>query len=316
MMKRLLLDYVRSFTIFVLASIGACAVIMLVLPRFGYLTYSDRPGPGWYGGLDFRWDSVRHDAGMALGLAVFALPAAVILFPLSFAGVRLSEVHGLARTPRAIMGAALCAGLAFITLAGAGWIVSLGWVPLLAGLAGAATYGAAVLSRKSVPLERPRILWLVALAPLVLLLLFRMGTADSHAGRFAPRGLVISPKSSGSMMAQVELGTSAATNAKAYPVLLPPGLCHLSGGISASKATLFGLPFGSKTFEAFLLDDANARERSEGHAFQSVWSSGRVTTTRFDTLLAGPSNYRLVMSNSFSRLVHKALTIQLQASCR
>ena len=85
-MKRFLLDFLRSAGIYELVTYGGLTLFLALAPLVGYLPYSDRPGPGWYGhfpalGWSAFWGNAGQMAGFGLFFAIlalqFALPCAV-----------------------------------------------------------------------------------------------------------------------------------------------------------------------------------------------------------------------------------------------
>lgn len=111
----------------------------------GYLPYSDRPGPGWTGVANthhwehvvFLWEWVEY-----------VLPYAITLVPIAVIFAILVRLLALTRTPRLLVraiGALPSAAYCLLLLAAAGWYISLGAVPTVAGACLAGVYGGWVL---------------------------------------------------------------------------------------------------------------------------------------------------------------------------
>ena len=145
---RALVRFFRSLALFLLVVVGGVTLFLILAPLFGYLPYSDRPGPGWYGRFPaMGWSEFRASSWDMLGFGLFL----GIVFPVpGAAGVLLIRAFECAvrnRTARrgaATLIAALAAGWWIL---GAGWYISAG-LPLLvlATLLGAVMGGALLAS--------------------------------------------------------------------------------------------------------------------------------------------------------------------------
>ena len=146
--RRSLLGFTRSLALFLLVVVGGVTLFLILAPLFGYLPYSDRPGPGWYGRFPaMGWSEFWANGWNMLSLGIFL----GIVFPVPGAAgmllIRAFECVVRNRTARrsaATLIAALAAGFWMI---GAGWYISAG-LPLvvLASLLGAVTGGALLAS--------------------------------------------------------------------------------------------------------------------------------------------------------------------------
>lgn len=128
---------------------GTPLVAMVVMTFVGYMSYSDRPGPGWYGlrlGISAR--ELWFFVGWWAFTTLTAIPAAAVLYAFC-AALRAM------RAPRWLL-AALC-GLVSLFVSmylflAAGWYIALSIEPVaVAGLAGL-VYGLVLLPRLPVPL--------------------------------------------------------------------------------------------------------------------------------------------------------------------
>ncbi|HEX6912753.1 MAG TPA: hypothetical protein VF142_20265 [Longimicrobium sp.] len=111
--------------------VGGTTGFLALAPLFGYLAYSDRPGPGWYGRFPaMGWAEFVRNAGdvMSIGaffVTLFVLPALVV-----------AAVAGPSSRPpasRRVAGGAAGMLLSGWWMAGGGWFMAAGWP--LAGLA-------------------------------------------------------------------------------------------------------------------------------------------------------------------------------------
>jgi hypothetical protein len=149
--------FVRSFALFLLIAVGGATLLLILAPLFGYLPYSDRPGPGWYArfpamGWNEFWTNGWSMLGFGLFFAfVFLVPGALAV--LLIQGFEYFVRNRIARRAAATLIAAL--GAAWWML-GAGWYISAG-MPLvvLAVLLGAFAGGAVLASPPWCTLCRP-----------------------------------------------------------------------------------------------------------------------------------------------------------------
>jgi len=144
----LVLDYLRQAAVFLAASTGVAALVTIVLPFIGYATFGDRPGPGWYGPPGRpTWSALKDLAEHALALPVFGAIAVLIYFIVPFAVVRSLQHFDVPVTIVRVTAALLCAMVAAVVIASAGWYIALGAVAGSAGVLGGLMYGAVGLSR-------------------------------------------------------------------------------------------------------------------------------------------------------------------------
>ncbi|MGH7324615.1 MAG: hypothetical protein ACREJ9_08205 [Candidatus Rokuibacteriota bacterium] len=124
-MKRFILDFARTSGLYVVVLVGGTVLIVVATAFIGYLPYSDRPGPGWYG---WRGSISLHELAFVLQWSIFLVIPAAVVGAFLFLSVQLLQwLH----TPRWLIGAlgALVSGvLSLMVVAGVGWIVALGAV--------------------------------------------------------------------------------------------------------------------------------------------------------------------------------------------
>jgi len=132
-LRRFLVDLGKTAGTYLLVVGGGTLALLLATTFIGYLPYSDRPGPGWYG---LRVGITLGEVSFLVSWAIFlVIPAAVIGAMLFISAQLLLWI----RTPRwliATLGAAASALLSLILVAATGWIIAIGAVPV---------YGAALL---------------------------------------------------------------------------------------------------------------------------------------------------------------------------
>lgn len=110
----------------------------------------------------------------------------------------------------------------------------------------------------------------------------------------------------------VSIAEGNATEIKAghyhdYTFELPARVCSIAGRVE-------GISGGGKDFEGFIMDDDNFRNWSAGHQAKG-FESGRVVVWSPNEMVRGPGKYHFVVSNTFSTLTDKAVTVQAKAEC-
>jgi hypothetical protein len=153
-MRRLLfviLDYLRSAVLFLLASTGIAALAVVLLSLIGYVSFGDRPGTGWYGiPQHVTREAILRTGVSALALPVFGAIPVLILFVIPYAAVHLLRITRLHRWISQIVGGLLCGALALIVISMSGWYIALGAFPAYAGILGGVLYGGFILARSVV----------------------------------------------------------------------------------------------------------------------------------------------------------------------
>ncbi|MBV9547424.1 MAG: hypothetical protein JOY61_23885 [Chloroflexi bacterium] len=114
--------------------ISTCRFI-LIAGGVGYLAYSDRPRPGWYG---FGWYGITPQAfQFVLGFGLLLLPYSFVAGLLVLAIVRALEWLRFPRLSVTIAGSLTAAVISALIVLGIGWYIA---------LSGIAVYVPAVLS--------------------------------------------------------------------------------------------------------------------------------------------------------------------------
>jgi len=136
-------------------SLGTC-LVLLVSSCIGYLPYSDRPGPGWWGSPHWpSWAEITTYFGFAPWFAYFCLYFGLGLFGLSLVLGVSSTARWLIRIIGGLI-AGLAAGLAVL---GAGWYLALASIgPDAAALIGL-LYGVFLFPRFIHARPRPIPIW-------------------------------------------------------------------------------------------------------------------------------------------------------------
>lgn len=147
---RLLARFVASVAVYLGVVVGGVTLFLVIAPVVGYLPYSDRPGPGWYGTFPaLGWSEFWSNAGTMLEYGLFF---ATIMS--QFAVVAVLVVRGMERVGRSpfvirSVAAALVGAISLYGIAGVGWYVSLGAPAVLLGCALGIFTGGCLLPRGS-----------------------------------------------------------------------------------------------------------------------------------------------------------------------
>lgn len=110
----------------------------------------------------------------------------------------------------------------------------------------------------------------------------------------------------------VSIADGKATEIKAgayqyFTFELPARACKITGRVE-------GISGGGKDFEGFIMDDDNFRNWSTSHQANG-FESGRVVVWSPSETVQGPGKYHFVVSNTFSTITAKAVTVQATATC-
>jgi hypothetical protein len=148
---KIFFDLLKSVGLYLLVVIGGTVAFLSLAPVFGYLPYSDRPGPGWYGRFPaISWaefiDTVRYMLGWAKLFIWQASFFALIIF-------LLARGLELVRTPRFVV-AIICAVVSvFLTgllMLAAGWYISIGAAPFYFAILLSVVFGALLVPKRPV----------------------------------------------------------------------------------------------------------------------------------------------------------------------
>ena len=148
---RFVFDLVKSVGLYVVIVIGGTICFLCLAPVVGYLPYSDRPGPGWYGSFPaINWAEFIETVRFMLSWAELFIWQAILFALLIFLLARSLE---LIRTPRFVV-AIVCAVVSvfltgFLILA-AGWYISLGAAPFYFAILLALVFGGLLIPKRRI----------------------------------------------------------------------------------------------------------------------------------------------------------------------
>ena len=150
-MKRLIRDLLKSVGLYLLVVVGGILCFLSFAPVFGYLPYSDRPDPGWFGRFPgVTWPEFWHGVWYFLGWVALLTPYAVIAGVVLFIIARVLE---RVRTPRIVVAvvAAIIAGfVSGYIVAGIGWYIAIAAPPVYFAMILGVIFGACLLPRSAV----------------------------------------------------------------------------------------------------------------------------------------------------------------------
>jgi hypothetical protein len=93
-----------------------------------------------------------------------------------------------------------------------------------------------------------------------------------------------------------------------YSFDVPARRCTVTGRI-------VGLAGGGKDFQAFLMGDDDFLNWKSKHEFKVLWQTEKVAAATINTPLSGPGRFHVVVSNVFSVVTEKTVTIQGVVDC-
>lgn len=148
---RFILDLGRSVSLYLLVVIGGTVAFLSLAPVFGYLPYSDRPGPGWYGRFPaISWPEFIETLRYMLDWAKLFIWQSVFCALLIFLLARGLE---LIRTPRiavAIVCAIVSVFFTGVLILAAGWYISIGAAAFYFAISLAVVFGALLVPKRPV----------------------------------------------------------------------------------------------------------------------------------------------------------------------
>ncbi len=133
------------------------SLVLLLSSSFGYLPYSDRPGPGWWGRVHWpSWAEFATYIGFSPWFAYFCLYFGLGLFALSL-------VLGVASAPRwlnRLLGGAIAAAAAGLAVMAAGWYLALAEIGPDSAIILGLLYGVFLFPRFIQPRTQPVRMWI------------------------------------------------------------------------------------------------------------------------------------------------------------
>ncbi len=151
------------------------SLVLLASSCIGYLPYSDRPGPGWWGRVHApSWAEFVQYIGFAPLFAYFCLYFGLGIFGFSLVLSISSAPRWLSR----LLGGMVCAVAAGLAVLGAGWYFALAVIGLDAAILLGLIYGALLFPSFVRPLPQPLPWWarIGATTVATLLLLYWMAS--------------------------------------------------------------------------------------------------------------------------------------------
>ena len=134
---------------YVMVVVGGTVFVLIGSQFIGYLPYSDRPGPGWIGAFPVRSISeVIGVIGFAFSFGTWCVVPATIYGSIIVAIARFLE---WLKVRRWIVGTScgLLAGfVSQFVIGGVGWLIAIGWVPVIGAAILGVLYGAWLLPRR------------------------------------------------------------------------------------------------------------------------------------------------------------------------
>jgi hypothetical protein len=94
----------------------------------------------------------------------------------------------------------------------------------------------------------------------------------------------------------------------AWSFRIPNRTCQVTGRIVGTEG-------GNKDFAALLMDEDNFLNWKTNHQAQVFWQIGKVTVATIDATITGIGTYHLVVSNAFSLITGKKVTVQADVVC-
>jgi hypothetical protein len=143
--KRFALSLAKAVGAYALMICGGTVLLLILSSLVGYLPYSDRPGPGWYGWLETAPDlaTLGFFFSWTLLLLPYCLVAGILLFLAAW-------LLALLRAPRwliALLGALASGYLSFYVVAGIGWYIAIAAFPVYGAGALGLLFGGLLLPR-------------------------------------------------------------------------------------------------------------------------------------------------------------------------
>jgi hypothetical protein len=163
--RRVLLTLLNTPIAFSICVSVGVSLSLTVMSSVGYLPYSDRPGPGWFGPL--HWPSVQ-ELGVYFGFApLFAYTCLFYGIGLFLIALALRFAH-LPKWLWRVVGAALSALFALLAISGAGWMIAISSAGVYSGFIFGLLYGAFVFPLSASPSGAQRPMWIRFTVPAIV----------------------------------------------------------------------------------------------------------------------------------------------------
>lgn len=153
--------------------------------------------------------------------------------------------------------------------------------------------------------QNARLILLALLGVLLIVVLVRLPSSGS-SGQWTPLTAFRTP-----YRAQIGDGTEVTVPSQGYrdwSFRLPNRTCHITGHI-------VGAAGGNRDFRALLMDDDNFLNWKTSHQARVYWQTDQVAAAALDVSVTGIGTYHLVVSNAFSMVTDKKVTVQADVVC-
>jgi len=148
-MKRWAIDLLRMEGLYLLIVVGGTLSFLVLAPVFGYLPYSDRPGPGWFGKFPaLSWAEFRNEVGFQFGWSILLLPYAAGCGLILFVVVRVLEQFRAPHIAVSVIAALLSGLVSGYVVAGIGWYIAIAAAPVYLALLLGLLFGGLLLPRR------------------------------------------------------------------------------------------------------------------------------------------------------------------------
>ena len=154
-MKKLAIDLLKTVGLYLVVVVGGVLSFLSLAQVFGYLPYSDRPGPGWFGRFPaISWAEFWHGASYHFGWSALLLPYAAVSGFIMFLIVRVLERFRTPRVVVAVVGALLGGIVSGYIVLGVGWYIAIAAAPVYVAMVLGLIFGALLLPRRRVRVEQ------------------------------------------------------------------------------------------------------------------------------------------------------------------
>ena len=147
-MRRLVVDLLKSLGLYLLLVVGGVFCFLSLSPVFGYLAYSDRPGPGWHRTPPVTWRVFWGIVVFLFGWLTLLLPYAIVAGLILYTLTRLLERVRVPRPAVAVVAAVLAALVSGYLVNAIGWYIAIAESPVYFAMVFGALFGGLLLPRR------------------------------------------------------------------------------------------------------------------------------------------------------------------------
>ena len=155
------------------------------------------------------------------------------------------------------------------------------------------------------PSTTRRVVGAVTLVVIVSALLVVIRSSNRRAGGDVPEALRATIRLTIGDGQPTELPSTGYSD---YSFDLPARRCTVTGRI-------LGIAGGNKDFQAFITDDDDFLNWKTSHNARAVWQTEKVAAATVNATVSGPGKFHLVISNVFSLMTAKTVTVQGVVTC-